>query len=244
MDEKLTCYILDDQPHATELLKRFIERTKGMELLGSAENPIVAIDEIRTMTIPPDVLFADIDLPGMNGLEVSGALGDLIKTVFITAFDKYAVSSYEHGAVDYILKPISYDRFLIAVARVKERIAGRSGLAIADQETFVFPGERKNKIFRVKKEDIISAEASSGHVKLYLSTGNRTAYLSLRQFAESITGTSLLQVHRSFIVNLDHIREVDNNLIVMDNSLEIRISKEYRTRFQQVFLKGAIRPPR
>ncbi|UZJ63991.1 LytTR family DNA-binding domain-containing protein [Sphingobacterium sp. KU25419] len=244
MDETLNCYILDDQPHAIELLRRYIERTEGLTLVGSAEDPLVAVNEIMAMKTPLNVLFADIDLPGMNGLEVSGAIGDLTKTVFITAFDKYAVSSYEHGAVDYILKPISYERFLIAVARVRERMAGRSGLAIADQGTFIFPGERKNKIFRVKREDIICGEASAGHVKLYLSSGNRTAYLSLRHFAETINGTTLIQVHRSFIVNMDRIKEVDSNLIVMDNNMEIRISKEYRSRFHELFVQGAIRPPK
>src|SRR6476620_4809192 len=124
----VTCYIVDDESHAVETLSAYIERVPGLSLIGSATNPLIALEEISG-TVHPDITFLDVDMPQLSGIELAGLINDRTKVIFTTAFSDYAVAAFEKNASDYMLKPISFERFLTSVKKVTDNLPPRNANA-------------------------------------------------------------------------------------------------------------------
>lgn len=237
---KIKCIIVDDEPLAVGMLENFVSRTPSLELVSSFTDPVEAL--ARISEVRPDLVFLDIQMPDLNGLELSKMLPDCTYIIFTTAFKQYAYESYEVEAVDYLLKPICYQKFLEAVAKVQRRLAG--GQQVAEQsagqynvqsaeqpsgQTSVFI--RTDRAFRrVELNDIQYISGLKDYVTIYLEGEKEpiVAHLTMKSIEEMLPSERFMRVHRSHIVALSKITSIDSNGDVLLGSAYIPVSDSYR----------------
>jgi two-component system LytT family response regulator len=244
--------VVDDEPPARRKILRLLRRDPGVELLGEAGDGAEALRRIRELR--PDLVFLDVQMPGTDGFGVLGALGpeELPAVVFVTAFDEHAIRAFEVAAVDYLLKPFDAERFALALERARRRIA--AGSAGQFHETLrslisTLEAERRglervivrtrDRALPLRVRDIAWLQAAGNYVQLHVG---RTSYL-LRETLEGFTArldARFLRVHRSYVVNADHIREIQpwshgDHIVVMRDGARVRLSRRYRERLPEPF---------
>ena len=163
----LTCYIVDDEHHAVKILRRYIEQTEGLELVGYATNPVTGLNEV-TRTDSPALTFLDVDMPELSGMEFAGLANLHTEIIFTTSFPEYAVEAFEKEAFDYLLKPISYERFLKSIKKAKKAALARQHKPVAGDDFFFITTEIKGKMVKIAISDIIYVEAAQNYVQLHL----------------------------------------------------------------------------
>lgn len=233
---KLKCIIIDDEPLALDLLKSYAVQTPFLNLVGTYNSAIEALDVIHNTEI--ELIFLDINMPKMNGLEFSKTLPTSIKVIFTTAYDQYALDGFKVNALDYLLKPISYGDFLNAAKRALEWYSKgneetKSGLypsetAVLDS-IFVKSGYRIEKLYL---NDILYIENQKDYVKFYIEgqIDPVSSLMSINQLAEKLPADQFMRVHRSFIVNLDKVKVIERNTIVF-GKVYIPVSDSYKEKF-------------
>ena len=254
----LSCMIVDDEPLAVKLLESFVAKTPDLELLGSYTDSVEAINAIREKR--PQLLFLDIQMPDLNGMELAHMLPEGTKVIFTTAFKEYAFESYEVSALDFLLKPIRYNKFLAAVEKAKgffsRNVEGGmwnencSAMDNSQQgnliphSTFHIPQTIFLKVDgeyrQVALERIIYVCGMKDYVMFYLE-GERKAlitHLTMKAVEDMLPKQLFMRVNRSYIVALDKIRKVDRNDCIYigeeGTSAEIiRVTEAYRESFQQ-----------
>ncbi len=254
----LSCMIVDDEPLAVRLLESFVAKTPDLELLGSYTDSVEAINAIREKR--PQLLFLDIQMPDLNGMELAHMLPEGTKVIFTTAFKEYAFESYEVSALDFLLKPIRYNKFLAAVEKAKgffsRNVEGGmwnencSAMDNSQQgnliphSTFHIPQTIFLKVDgeyrQVALERIIYVCGMKDYVMFYLE-GERKAlitHLTMKAVEDMLPQQLFMRVNRSYIVALDKIRKVDRNDCIYigeeGTSAEIiRVTEAYRETFQQ-----------
>ncbi|HNM25644.1 MAG TPA: LytTR family DNA-binding domain-containing protein [Saprospiraceae bacterium] len=201
--------ILDDDPCYLRLLSDFVQRTSGLVLEGAYERPEEVYDILTTN--PPDLLISDVEMPGVNGIDFVKSLPRQPLVVFMTSFPEFAVKSYEVEAADFLTKPVSFDRFLLAVGRVRERLKARNLL----HNEYSLPGEGNYffvrtdmKYVRVFYDDVLYFEAMKDYVQIITTQGRHVAHLSLRGLAETLPSSIFIRIHRSYLVNQRHIHSI------------------------------------
>ena len=222
---KLRCIIIDDEPLAVNLLKSYAERTSYLELVGTFNSAIDAIEMIESSEI--DLLYLDINMPQMNGLEFSKTLPLTIKVIFTTAYDQYAIEGFRLNALDYLMKPIGYASFLEASTRALNWFKLFETNSISS--IFIKSGYRIEKI---DFDDIIYIENQKDYVKFHLAGQVEpiSSLMSMQSLSEKLPSKQFMRVHRSFIVNLEKVRTVERNCIVF-GKIYIPISESYKDKF-------------
>lgn len=229
---KLNCVIIDDEPLALELLKSYVEKTPFLHLVGRYSNAIQAMDEIFGQQEPVNLMFLDIQMPGLNGLEFSKIVSSQTRIIFTTAFDQYAVESYKVNALDYLLKPISYSDFLLAANKalqwfeMKEK--SEQPTISSDNKDYIYV-KSDYKLIQIPLKDIIYIEGLKDYVKIHLEGEQRgiLSLLSMKAMEESLPSDRFIRVHRSFIVQKSKIKVIDKSRIVF-NKEYIPISDSYK----------------
>ena len=222
---------MDDEPLAVELLVGYVRRTPSLELVGAYTDPVEALSEINSRK--PDVVFLDIQMPDMNGLELSRILPLDTRVVFTTAFKEYAFDSYEVEAIDYLLKPIRYQKFLEAVAKAERWVDMRNSRVNARSMTddrcsafFKVDGQFRN----IKYADILYVAAMKDYVVLKLQSDQSpvVVHITMKSIEELLPSSQFMRVHRSYIVAKDRISSIDGsgNIILSEES--IPVSDSYR----------------
>ena len=227
----LRCAIIDDEPLAAELLAGYAERTPGLRLTGVYGSAVAAMKDLRQS--PVDLLFLDIQMPELSGLEFARLLPTETRVVFTTAFDRYAVDGYKVNAAGYLLKPVSYEQFAATVATVAESVAAGRRRSAAARDGFVYV-KSEYKLVRVDLADISHIEGVKDYVKIYLG-GRRRALMSLmsmKTLEDSLPRGQFIRVHRSFIVNMAKITMIDRGRIVVGEDY-IPVSESYKDRVQE-----------
>jgi two-component system LytT family response regulator len=228
----IKCVIIDDEQPAINVLKRYIERIPNLELVGTETNPITGIELIKNES--PDVVFLDIQMEELNGIEVVKILGDRVKVVFCTAYSEFAVTSYEFDAVDYLMKPIEFNRFLKAVQRVSDVLSHRSSAnleAIPNDYIYVKAGKR-GKLLKIDLDDIDYVEALNNYVAFHQRKEQTVAYFSLKELEEKLPSSQFMRIHKSFIVALKQISSMENNELILKNVVErIPVGASYKEAF-------------
>lgn len=221
---KLNCVIVDDEPLAIKLMKSFVERTPFLDLKGTFLNPMDALAFIDE-TI--NLVFMDINMPGITGLELSKLIRPQTKIIFTTAYKEYAFESYEVQAIDYLLKPISYPKFLSAVTRAKEYFeqieAAKGASAAALSEGSVDPNAEyifvkcEYKQVRVDLDQILFISGLKDYVRIHLKNQPRPliALTTMKGIEEKLPANRFCRVHRSYIVAMDKIESVERNVITI-----------------------------
>lgn len=230
----IRCAIIDDEPLALELLESYVSRTPFLELRGKYSSAIEALGEIKES--PVDLVFVDIQMPNLSGLEFSKLLPDETKIVFTTAFDKYALDGYRVQALDYLLKPISYTDFLAAANKALKWLDGHGEAAVHEEDNQVDSMFVKSdyKLVRIFFKDITYVEGLKDYVKIYLDT-SRSPILSLTSMhtIESyLPHPKFLRTHRSYIVNMEKVNVMERGQIVFGDKY-IPISDSHRAQVHE-----------
>ena len=231
----VTCYIIDDEPLAIKLLEGYVRKTPFLELAGSSSNPVKALEDILKNT--PDLIFLDIQMPELNGLDFSRMVGDRSKIIFTTAFEQYAVESYRLNALDYLMKPIPYSDFLNAAEKA---LVAKSNKTDASPVESIFV-KSDYKLKKVEIKDIQYIEGRKDYVKIHLEGKAEpvTALMSLKGMEELLPDDKFMRVHRSFIVNIDKVKVIERNRIVFGKEY-IPISDSLKGEFIKALSKNAI----
>ncbi len=229
---------IDDEPLALQLLTGYIERTPGLKLTGKFDNPLDAIDFMAQENI--DLVFVDIQMPDLSGIEFTRLMGKGIKVIFTTAFEKYALDGYKLDIVDYLLKPFSYEEFLDAMKKAQRLIRlERDELKKVEANKEYLFLKSDYKIKRINFNDIIYIEGLKDYVKVYTKNNTRPvlSLTSLKLLETKLPANKFMRVHRSFIVNLEKIDTIERSRIVFGKTY-IPVSDQYKDKFQDFLDKN------
>lgn len=237
MSKNIKCLIVDNEPLNLEIMENFIGKVDYLELMGKCEDAFEAIDFLQHHEI--DLLFSDIQMPKINGLELVSSLTNPPAIIFATAFSDYALSGFDIGIVDYLLKPISFQRFLKACNKAKLQIEQNrlklSATSSADENLHLFIREN-DKLTKVLFSAILYVEAMGDYVKVNTAGGTLITYSTLKGFEEKLPAKKFVRTHKSFIVQINAIKSISGNTVILDNSISIPISKNYKETFQAAVL--------
>lgn len=233
-----TCAIIEDEPVARKGIADYASRIEWLKCIGSFEDAIQYDNAIHSLcdnkiSIPePDILLADIEMPGLSGLDYLASSHLNSAVILITAYESYALRGYELDITDYLLKPVSFSRFLKAVNKArayKESLCIHSHPSLYDtfHDSIFVKSDRI--IYRVTLADIIYVEGMENYVKIHTSThGMIVSRTTLKSFHASLPASIFMQVHKSFIVNISHIQCLDGNRLMLRDSSGIPVSKSFK----------------
>jgi DNA-binding LytR/AlgR family response regulator len=221
---EIRCMIADDEPIARDILKKHIAATPGLVLVKSCINATEAYEGLHEHEV--DVIFLDIQMPVISGIEFLRSLRDPPLVVFTTAFHNYAIEGYELNSVDYLLKPITYDRFYRAVEKIRERVAFKSAQKTKPLADYIFI-KQDNRLVKVNYDQIRYIEAEKDFSRIFLPDKKLLAGMHLKMFESLLPDDHFMRVHRSYIVNLARINSINGNTIELDKA-EIPIGANYK----------------
>ena len=227
----LTCAIIDDEPLAAELLESYAKKTPELHLVGVYGSAVEAMKELRNN--PVDLLFLDIQMPELSGMEFAGILPKKTKVIFTTAFDRYAIDGYKVNAVDYLLKPISYDNFVLSVNRVLERCRDVDRQDVMSADGFVYV-KSEYKLVKINFDDILYIEGVKDYVKIYFRDRRKPvmSLMNMKKLEDYLPKSQFMRVHRSFIVNMSVADMIDRGRIVAGDTF-IPVSESYKEQVQE-----------
>lgn len=228
----LKCAIVDDEPLALELLKSYVKKTPVLELNGAYSSAIEAMKMLPDN--PVDLLFLDIQMPELNGLEFSHMVPEDTRIVFTTAFGQYALDGYKVNALDYLLKPISYTDFLQSLNKAVQWFDRKRGTdnESTDKPDFIYV-KSDYKLIQISLKDILYIEGLKDYVKIHLEGESRPilSLTSLKALEEKLPTDRFIRVHRSYIVQKQKIKVIDKARIVFGKEY-IPVSESYKQELQ------------
>jgi DNA-binding LytR/AlgR family response regulator len=223
---KLKCIIIDDEPVARKVLQEFIEEIDYLELTGQAENPLKAIQLLNGNEI--DIIFLDINMPKINGIDFLKSSKTNANIIMTTAYGEYAVEAYGLDVLDYLVKPIAFDRFLKACNKAKEMKALKGTTGNQPNKTSDhFFIKCDNQIEKVFYTDLVYAEAMLNYVMLYTNSKKMMVYVTIKSLEGQLPSDIFIKVHKSFIVNINKIKSIEGNILDIGNK-KITISQSLR----------------
>ena len=232
----MTCTIVDDEPLAVKLLESFVAKTPDLQLLNSFTDSVEAINAIKEQA--PDLLFLDIQMPDLNGMELAHMIPETTRIIFTTAFKEYAFESYEVSALDFLLKPIRYNKFLAAVEKARQWFALSKPTSVDVPQEGGAKGAtiflRVDGEFRqVSLSQVLYVSGMKDYVMFYLEDEKRPliTHLTMKAVEEMLPAESFMRVNRSYIVALEKIRSVDRNDCIYIGNEIIRVTDAYRETF-------------
>jgi len=239
----LRCFVVDDEPLAVKMLENFIERTPFLELAGSFTDPVLALSEIRTQA--PQLVFLDIQMPDLSGMELSRMIPDGTRIIFTTAFKQYAFESYEVSALDFLLKPIRYQKFLEAAEKAREWFTLKEAASAAPASA---PEAKSSTFFKVdgalrkvEYDDILFVEGMKDYVMVYLASQRQPLVTHVTMKAmEEMLPAGFMRIHRSFIVALDKVSSVSATGDVKVGDRLLHVSDAYRDAFDTYLREHSI----
>ncbi len=233
----LTCYVVDDESHAIETLVSYIEKTPGLRLLGTSTNPLEALEKINT-SLQPDITFLDVDMPELSGLDLAGLISDRTSVIFTTAFPQHALIAFEKNAADYLLKPVSFDRFLASVKKVSSLLEPRQQKM--ENDHIYIKTNIKGKVKRINFSDILYIESIRNYLSIHTITETYITYLTMKELEQVLQGDKFFRVHKSYMVNSDRIKIVHGSTIFFDKDISIPIGHKFKESLQTYINKKLV----
>ncbi len=223
----MRCYIIDDQEHGIINLSRRILKTPGLTLAGSDTDPVVAINKILSGAVQVDIVFADVEMPGMTGLELARKINDRAAVIIVTGHVDYAIEAIDIGVVGYLTKPISTVHFLHAVERAKQWLENRDRMLARRPDSIWIPLDRHHDVL-IAVSNIIWLQAINKYVTIHLSEGEPLIIASaLNAFDAILPGALFLRIHKSHVVNLSFIVKRSYNQVILTTGLALDIGPSY-----------------
>jgi DNA-binding LytR/AlgR family response regulator len=226
-NKTIKCLVVDDEPEACNVITRYIREVPILELLGECHNAIQAISILQNHQV--DLLFLDIHMPQLKGTDLLKVVNNPPKTIFTTAHEEYALQSYELEAVDYLLKPIPFHRFLKAVQKVMQIATPpemESAAVLPVQQPFIYIRANR-KMVKVLLNDILYIESMKDYSKVFTTAGVIITKMSISSLEELLPENSFIRTHRSYIVSLQKIKSFTSELIEIEKT-ELPIGKMFR----------------
>lgn len=240
----VTCLIVDDENHAIDVLKKYVADTPYLQLIGSTTDIFEAGEILKKQQV--DLLFLDIHMPKITGLQFLNLYDGDIKVILTTAYAEFALEGYEYDkVVDYLMKPISYQRFLKSTQKVVNLLNKENSTSKdvpAEEKNFIFvKTEHKGKIQKINYDDIIYIEGLKNYVSIYTSKGERVVtYIGIGELESSLPLKHFIRVHRSYIIAIKNIEAMDGNEILMKGAPRIPTAGKYKEAFLLNFEKNII----
>ena len=228
----INCAIIDDEPLAAGLLKSYAEKTPFLNLVGTYGSAVEAMKEIRNN--PVDLLYLDIQMPELSGIEFAKILPKDTKVIFTTAFQQYAIEGYKVSALDYLMKPVSYEDFLKASNKALEwfSITQKQQTYAADRFMYV---KSDYKLVRVALDDILYIEGLKDYIRIYLQDGTKImSLMNMKKLEDYLPRPEFLRTHRSYIVHMSKAEAIERFRIVCGDQY-LPISDSYKEDVQQYF---------
>ena len=235
----LNCIIVDDEPLALDLLETYVRRTPFLRLTARCDNAVEALAALDKE--PVDLAFLDIQMPELNGLELSRLITHRTKIVFTTAFEQYALEGFRVDAVDYLLKPFNYAEFLRAATKAQHLVElerNQSADACHPDSIFV---KSDYKFVQIELRHILYIEGLKDYVRIQTDTpqGGILTLMNMKNIEERLPADTFLRIHRSYIVNINQIKTIERNRIVF-GKVYIPVSDSYKDRFAEMLEKRSI----
>ncbi|HMH24306.1 MAG TPA: LytTR family DNA-binding domain-containing protein [Puia sp.] len=231
---KLDCLVIDDEPNAGKLLEDYIAKIPHLTLKGKCYNAMEAMEFLGHT--PVDLIFLDINMPRLSGMELAHLLPRHQKIIFTTAYSEYAIESYEYNVIDYLLKPISFKRFLKAIEKTEQIIHEQPSLP-PPAEDYIFVKSDK-KMIRITLRDILYFEAVKEYIYVHMDNQKILIYKRMKDLAEKLPA-DFIRVHNSYIINCKHIGRIEGNFVQMrGESIPLGIS--YKEQFLQFIRTRAL----
>lgn len=236
----MKCIIIDDEPLAIDVIKEYCSKIDFLQLQGTYTNALDAITVLQEHKI--DLIFCDIEMPQINGIDFINSLDNKPLFIFTTAYSQYAVEGFELNAVDYLLKPIPYHRFIRAVTRAKELYSHKKKPLVenlfplggqvekSDNESFIFVKSEYENI-KINKEDIKYIQGLKDYLKIHIVNTNKPilTLMSFKEINNKMSSNQFLRVHKSFIINITHIKAIQKSKIIIDD-VRIPIGESYKVK--------------
>lgn len=233
----IKCIAIDDEPLALKQITNYVEKTPFLQLLQGFESPLEVVLYIQENEV--DLMFVDINMPDLNGLDFVKSLSNAPKIIFTTAYSEYALEGFRVDAIDYLLKPIAYVTFLKAATKAQEwfKLQNNSSEELKANDDFLFI-KSEYKIIRVKISEIKYIEGMREYIRIHLTNEKPImTLLSMKAMDKQLENNSFMRVHRSYIVNLNKISTIERNRIVFDK-VYIPVSDQYKEKFHQFIEKN------
>ncbi len=235
----MRCIAIDDEPRALEIIANYINKIDFLDLVDKFRSPLDAMEFLLQNKI--DLIFLDINMPDITGTEFMKIVNPKPMVIFTTAYSEYAIESYELNAIDYLLKPFEFDRFLKSVIKAREVFGLKSGyrdptvyLSHVDKSISIKSGV---ETFQVKIDDIRYIEGLGNYIIVYLSDRKITTYISLKDFLEKLPEKQFVRIHKSYIVSILHIKSFETHQVKLHDKT-IPIGKNYKEKFIDLMKKG------
>jgi two-component system, LytTR family, response regulator LytT len=226
---KLKVIIVDDEPMSRSFLERYCQKNGGLEVKGSFENAETALNYLHKNEV--DILFLDVEMPNLSGFQLLDQLLYMPRVILTTSKTDYAFDAFQYGVADYLKKPITFNRFQEAIAKLKESVNNTAVTAAAKptdtvmDEIFI---KSDGKLTRLNFQEILYIESLGDYVKYFTATKNYVTLSTLKAVEEKMVGNKFMKVHRSYIVNLQKIKDIQDNTLVIEGKV-IPISKSLKS---------------
>lgn len=230
---KYQCLVVDDEPIAQQIIEKYISQIDALHLVGKCSNAFEALNVLHQTQI--DILFLDIKMPSFSGLDMLKTLENKPKVIFTTAFSEFGVESYEYGIVDYLLKPIPFERFLKAVNKIlmPKNLEFPTEKITSENEFIFFKADKKIHKFYFK--EILFFEGSGNYVKIHTEKEPPLMVLEkLSELDKKLSKNQFLRVHKSFIVNVSHIQQIEGNMLKIKDQI-VTVSQSYKQNLEGLF---------
>jgi len=233
--KNIRCVILDDEPMAVTLLSKYVEKIPYLELVKATTNPFEVLDLVAQTSI--DILFLDIQMPELTGLQMMEMLGNKTKFVVTSAYSEYALKGYEHNVIDYLLKPISFERFYTCSQKVeqvfKEKTVAVEFVTKSDEKAddFIFV-KTDGKLVKIKLTDLILIEGLKDYLCLHLKSEKLIVLDLMKEFENKLPISDFMRIHKSYIIRLDQIETIERNRIFIQDKI-IPVGDTYKSKFNE-----------
>lgn len=238
----IKCLIVDDEKLALTLLESYIQKIPQLELVDKCKNPMDAMQVLQEQKV--DLMFLDIQMPGLTGIEFLQSLVHKPTVIFTTAYSEYAIEGYQLDVIDYLLKPFSFERFVKAVNKAIENIKLKRGNGleiknhptetngkIENEKTYI-QIKADHKIYKLKLDEIIYIEGLKEYVSYYTATQRIIALESLKKLEETLPKGKFLRIHKSYIISIEKVKALDGNLLEISDK-KLPVGKTYKEQVMQ-----------
>ncbi len=209
----MNCIVVDDDNFSVRIIEEFVNQTEGLALLGTFTNAIDSVNWLNNSEKEPvHLIFLDIEMPEMSGIEFLRALNVIPQVIIYSSQEKYALESYEYDVTDYLLKPVTYARFIKAVNRARERFERKENPVKQSTEIFI---KNNSSLVRVKYDDILWIEALENYVVVNTFKEKYTIHFTMKSISDKMPSERFMRIHRSYIVNFSKISAIEDNSVII-----------------------------
>lgn len=227
--KKLKCIIVDDEPVARKIIREFVQQINYLQLVGEFENAFKTENFLKHEHV--DLVFLDIEMPKLSGVDWLKKSDVKPLVILTTAFTKYALEGYELDIIDYLLKPISFNRFLKAVQKAKDFISIKNNSDEVNPSWLFIRSDKR--IEKIELDDILYIESTGNYINIHTKDKSIVAYLTLKTIETELSPSGFIKIHQSFIVSFSKIEAIEGNTVKLNNKL-LPISRSYRDAFMKM----------